>query len=323
MGLALSTTSAIFGIDRMEFSMKAFQTFLLAAIVLGSTACASNAVKHQAVPSAAGIQQPVPAMVVSTPPNAMPAPSLAAPHSQDAASTIGGDGGTVDVAATEASSKAEPESEATDTQVSVRDPWEGFNRKMHSFNNAADKFVLRPLAVGYKKITPEPIRAGVSRFFANLSMPATVVNQVLQGRPGDSAQSLGRFAVNTTIGIVGVFDPASHFGIPKRDGEDFGQTLATWGWRDSRYLVLPLLGPRTVRDAVGIVGDQPLSPISRLQDSGAATGLQLMEIVDVRTRMLPIDKFRSDALDDYIFVRDAWSQRRYSQIEQDLRSNRD
>ena len=133
------------------------------------------------------------------------------------------------------------------------------------------------------------------RSFANLRMPASAVDQVLQGRP----------------------DPASHFVIPKRDDEDFGQTLATWGWRDSRYLVLPL------RDAVGIVGDQPLSPIGHIQDSGTASGLQAMEIVDMRTRMLPIDEFRSDALDDYVFVRDAWSQRRNSQIRQDLRSNRD
>ncbi len=194
---------------------------------------------------------------------------------------------------------------------------------MHSFNNAADEFVLRPVAIGYKKITPESVQAGVSRFFANLSMPATMANQALQGRPSDAARSLGRFAVNTTIGIVGIFDPASHFGMPMRDDEDFGQTLATWGWRDSRYLVLPLLGPHTVRDALGIVGDQPLSPIAQIQDSGVASGLQALEIVDVRTRLLPLDQLRLDALDDYMFVRDAWIQRRNHQIQQDLRSDRD
>ena len=154
-------------------------------------------------------------------------------------------------------------------------------------------------------------------------MPVTVVNQALQGRPGDAARSLGRFAVNTTVGVVGVFDPASHFGMPARNDEDFGQTLATWGWRDSRYLVLPLLGPRTVRDALGIVGDQPLSPIAQIQDSGVASGLQALEIVDVRTQLLPMDNFRRDALDDYLLVRDAWVQRRNHQIQQDLRSNRD
>ena len=116
-----------------------------------------------------------------------------------------------------------------------------------------------------------------------------------------------------------MFDPASHFDMSPRSDEDFGQTLATWGWRDSRYLVLPLLGPRTMRDAVGIVGDQPLSPAGTIQDSGAASTFQLMELVDVRTRLLPIDKFRQDAIDDYIFVRDAWTQRRNHQIRKDLK----
>lgn len=302
--------------------MRAFQTLLLAAIVLATTACASNSVKHQAAPSAVGVQSPS-ATVVPTQPDAMPPRALATPLSQDAASTTGSSTGAAGIAATEDLSNAELDAEATDAQVLVRDPWEGFNRKMHSFNNAADNFVLRPLAVGYNKITPEPVQAGVSRFFANLRMPATAVNQALQGRPGDSAQSLGRFAVNTTIGIVGVFDPASDFGMPQRDGEDFGQTLATWGWRDSRYLVLPLLGPRTVRDTVGIVGDQPLSPVGHIQDSGTAAGLQVLEVVDLRTRMLPIDELRRNAFDDYTFVRDAWSQRRNNQIQKDFRSNRD
>lgn len=245
------------------------------------------------------------------------------PPYQDAASTTGIAAEAGDAAAAEDPNQAELDAEDIYAQKLVPDPWEGFNRKMHGFNNAADKFVLRPLAVGYKKITPEPVQAGVSRFFANLSMPVTVVNQALQGRPGDAARSLGRFAVNTTVGVVGVFDPASHFGMLSRDDEDFGQTLATWGWRDSRYLVLPLLGPRTVRDALGIVGDQPLSPIAQIQDSGVASGLQALEIVDVRTQLLPMDNFRRDALDDYLLVRDAWIQRRNHQIQQDLRSNRD
>jgi phospholipid-binding lipoprotein MlaA len=281
---------------------------MFAAMVLATTACASNAIKDQAA-SPAIEMPPASATVAASQPNVPPAP-----------------GTTVearDAAAAQKPNQAEQDAEGIYVQKLVPDPWEGFNRKMHGFNNAADKFVLRPLAVGYKKIAPEPVQAGVSRFFANLSMPVTVVNQALQGRPGDAATSLGRFAVNTTVGIVGVFDPASHFGMPKRDGEDFGQTLATWGWRDSRYLVLPLLGPRTVRDALGMVGDQPLSPIAQIQDGGVASGLQALEIVDVRTRLLPVDQFRRDALDDYLFVRDAWIQRRNHQIKQDSRSNGD
>lgn len=262
--------------------MNTFQACLLSAVVLTTTACASN---NAPLPPASSTTYgaPADAAVVAT-------PGVAGQNTRQ--STEAGE------------------------QPPVADPWEGFNRKMHTFNNTADRLVLRPLAVGYKAITPEPVRDGVSRFFANLGTPVTAANQALQGRPGDAAVSLGRFAVNTTIGVVGLFDPATRLGMPENGDEDFGQTLATWGWQDSRYLVLPLLGPRTVRDAVGIVGDQPFSPAANIQDSGTATTLQALELVDVRTQMLPIDKFRRDALDDYIFVRDAWSQRRNSQIRQ-------
>lgn len=208
--------------------------------------------------------------------------------------------------------------EPADPQAPVDDPWEGFNRHVHGFNNTADQLVFRPLAVGYDTVAPAPVKAGVSRFFANLGMPATAVNQALQGRPRHAAQSLGRFAVNFTVGIGGVFDPATHFGVPQHSPQDFGQTLATWGWSESRYLVLPLFGPRTLRDTVAIVGDQPLSPLGQVQSRVAAAGLQMMEVVDGRARMLPLDKFRRDAFDDYLLVRDAWAQRRKQQIQQEL-----
>ena len=208
--------------------------------------------------------------------------------------------------------------EPSDPQAPVDDPWEGFNRHVHDFNNTADQLVFRPLAVGYDTVAPAPVKAGVSRFFANLGMPATAVNQALQGRPRHAAQSLGRFAVNFTVGIGGVFDPATHFGVPQHAPQDFGQTLATWGWSESRYLVLPLFGPRTLRDTVAIVGDQPLSPLGQVQSRVAAAGLQMMEVVDGRARMLPLDKFRRDAFDDYLLVRDAWAQRRKQQIQQEL-----
>ena len=208
--------------------------------------------------------------------------------------------------------------EPADPQAPVDDPWEGFNRHVHGFNNTADQLVFRPLAVGYDTVAPAPVKAGVSRFFANLGMPATAVNQALQGRPRHAAQSLGRFAVNFTVGIGGVFDPATHFGVPQHSPQDFGQTLATWGWSESRYLVLPLFGPRTLRDTVAIVGDQPLSPLGQVQSRVAAAGLQMMEVVDGRARMLPLDKFRRDAFDDYLLVRDAWAQRRKQPIQQEL-----
>lgn len=219
--------------------------------------------------------------------------------------------------------QAAPDAGDIHEEEPVSDPWESFNRRMHGFNNAADKLVLRPMAVGYRKIAPETVRSAISRFLANLGMPVTVVNQVLQGRPGDAARSLGRFTVNTTCGVAGIFDPASGLGMPDSDAEDFGQTLGTWGWRDSRYLVLPLLGPRTVRDALGMAVDRPLSPITQIPDGGVASGLQAIEMVDARTRLLPMDQFRRDAFDDYSFVRSAWLQRRHHQIRQDGRSDRD
>jgi len=264
--------------------MNALQNLLLTAIVLASTACASHSGKQHVA---------LPVSETSSVANAMsPDPEAA-----------DGDPADLDV-------------KAADEHDGVRDPWEGFNRKIHGFNNAADRLVLRPLAVGYNTITPAPVQAGVSRFFANLRIPVTAMNQALQGRPRHAAQSLGRLVVNTTVGIGGLFDPASSFGMARRHDEDFGQTLAIWGWRSSRFLVVPLLGPRTLRDAVAIAGDEPLSPIGQIQDNGTSNGLLLLQTVDGRAQMLPLDKFRREALDDYLFVRDAWAQRRSHQIRQ-------
>lgn len=294
-------------------------TLLLATIVLVTTGCASNAVKHQAAATTADVQ---PSTAIAAQPD-VPAPAVAMALPPDASSTAGVPAEAGDAAVSDEITQAELDAEALYADAVVRDPWEGFNRKMHGFNNVADRFVFRPVAVGYKKITPEPVRAGVSRFFANLGMPVTAVNQALQGRPGDAGKSLGRFVVNTTVGIVGVFDPASRLGIPDRGEEDFGQTLGAWGWRDSRYLVLPLLGPGTIRDTVGFVGDMPLSPTEHINDTRTTNSLFVLGIADTRAEMLPLDDIRRDALDDYLFVRDAWVQRRNHQIKKDLRSDRE
>jgi phospholipid-binding lipoprotein MlaA len=316
--------------------MKTIQSLMLAAIVLGTSACASNAVKQQpatelnAAPSTSGTLVAVPAPPSTTAPLSAQDTGVADQDSTVNRAIGGANISPADTSAQasaasantpEAITQAEPDAEALHVQPPVRDPWEGFNRKMHGFNNVLDRFVFRPAAVGYDTIVPDPVQSGVSRFFSNLRLPVTAVNQALQGRPGQAGQSLGRFVVNSTAGIAGVFDPATHIGLPKRDGEDFGQTLATWGWSDSRYLVLPLLGPRTVRDTVAIIGDQPLSPVGQIDKSGIADKLQIMQMVDGRARMLPLDKFRKDALDDYTFVRDAWAQRRDRQIEQDVSRN--
>ena len=270
--------------------MKTSRILLLALIAITSGGCASHAVTHRDDPMAATSQDVFAGRSV---PAAQP------------------------VALTEERNRSDQDDDARAARPIVPDPWERFNRKVHGFNNVADECVLRPIATGYDKIMPAPVKASVSRFFVNLGMPVTAANQALQGRPGDAVQSLGRFALNTTVGIAGVFDPASRIGMPLHDDEDFGQTLATWGWRDSRYVVVPLLGPRTLRDTVAIVGDQPLAPIGQIQDSGVAGGLQLLEVVDGRVGMLPFDTLRREAIDDYLFVRAAWVQRRKRKIGQE------
>jgi phospholipid-binding lipoprotein MlaA len=193
------------------------------------------------------------------------------------------------------------------------DPWEGFNRGVHRFNNAVDRTVARPLALGYVAVVPRPVRLGVSNFFNNLGQPLSAVNALLQGKPGQAGQSLARFVMNSTLGIGGIFDPASGAKLANRS-EDFGQTLGVWGWRRSRYVELPLFGPRTVRDVFGLIGDAPLSPIRQIGDDQARVFLQGLQLVDVRTQLLSIDSLREGAVDEYALYRDSWLQRRNYQI---------
>ncbi|QCO66666.1 VacJ family lipoprotein [Luteimonas yindakuii] len=193
------------------------------------------------------------------------------------------------------------------------DPWEPFNRRMHRVNDAIDRTVARPLATAYMKVVPRPMRLGVSNFFNNLGQPVSAVNALLQGKPVQAGQALGRFVVNATLGIGGIFDPASDAEIPFRS-EDFGQTLGVWGWQNSRYLELPLFGPRTLRDAFGIVGDAPLSPTRQLNDDQTRWALQGLQLVDLRTQLFVVDRMREGAADDYALIRDAWMQRRQYQI---------
>ncbi|RNF83902.1 VacJ family lipoprotein [Lysobacter psychrotolerans] len=193
------------------------------------------------------------------------------------------------------------------------DPWERYNRRMHRINNAVDRRVARPLARAYVRVVPRPIRLGVGNFFNNLGQPVSAVNALLQGRPKQAAQSLGRFALNSTLGIGGIFDPASDAQLPNKS-EDFGQTLGVWGWKRSRYVELPLFGPRTLRDSLGMFGDAPLSPLRQVEADRIRIPLQGVQLVDVRAQLLSTDSLREGAEDDYSLVRDAWSQRRAYQI---------
>jgi phospholipid-binding lipoprotein MlaA len=201
---------------------------------------------------------------------------------------------------------------------SVPDPWEPFNRRVHRFNAVIDRAVARPVANAYVVVVPAPVRSVVSNFFDNLGQPATAVNALLQGRVRHSAEALGRFLLNSTVGVAGLFDPAARLKMPERE-EDFGQTLANWGWRRSRYLELPLFGPSTVRDAIGRVGDFSLQPLARIEPDKIRIGLQALGLADGRARLMNLDSLREAAQDDYLLVRDSWAQRRDFQIRKDAK----
>jgi phospholipid-binding lipoprotein MlaA len=143
---------------------------------------------------------------------------------------------------------------ADDQQILVNDPWEGFNRSMYKFNYNFDKYVFLPVVNTYEFILPTVAQTGVSNFFNNVNELRTFYNSLLQAKGKKSMTTLGRFATNTTIGILGLFDPATSFGM-KRQNEDFGQTLGVWGVPTGPYLVVPVLGPGTVRSTTGFVVD--------------------------------------------------------------------
>ncbi len=189
------------------------------------------------------------------------------------------------------------------------DPWEHFNRKMFGFNQTMDKIAIRPAAKTYRKLTTAGIRRIVSDFFANLRMPVTIVNDVLQAKPKEALVSTGRFLVNTTVGVLGLFDPASKMGL-EYDPEDFGITLAKWGVPEGPYLVLPLIGPTTVRDVVRYPADGAIDPLSRYGREQHDYWPTLVFLVSLRARRLDTDSLLDTAYDPYLFARDAYRQYR-------------
>jgi len=202
------------------------------------------------------------------------------------------------------------------------DPWEPMNRRVHAFNTAIDHGFMRPLARAYVKVLPSPVRTGVSNFFDNLAAPLAFGNLLLQGRPRESVETLGRFLVNTVVGLGGLFDPATKALKMHRHGADFGRTLARWGWHESRYLELPFLGPRTVRDAVGAVGDISMAPMTYVEHDRTRLSLEALWLIDVRSGLLSLDDLRETAPDEYVLTRDAWLARRRYLVGAD-RSARD
>ncbi|MBI2383929.1 MAG: VacJ family lipoprotein [Gammaproteobacteria bacterium] len=192
------------------------------------------------------------------------------------------------------------------------DPLEPVNRAVYSFNNQVDRYVARPVAKGYQEALPPFVRSGVGNFFGNLFYPTVIVNDLLQLKFEQGAQDLARFTLNTTVGLGGLFDPATAAGLPAHD-EDFGQTFGHWGAGEGWYLMLPLLGPSDNRDLLGSVGDGYASPLYYV-NGDTAVPLGVLNAVDQRARLLGADKVVERQFDPYIFVRTIYLQRRQNLV---------
>ena len=190
-----------------------------------------------------------------------------------------------------------------------RDPWESYNRKIHAFNMGLDKAIFRPVAQGYDYIMPDAPQRGVRNFFRNLAYPVTFLNLILQGKFTDALTATGRFVVNSTVGLLGFFDIASKEGIPAYN-EDMGQTLATWGWSNSRYLVMPLFGPFTARDFLGRGFYGYFHPVSYAAREHNNYVPMVVDLITLRASLLPFDEDIKNAHDPYTLIRDAYLQRR-------------
>lgn len=206
---------------------------------------------------------------------------------------------------------------ASGPHANPRDPFEPLNRSVMQFNEGVDAIALRPLAAAYREFLPPLVRTGVSNFFTNLTDPWSAVNSALQFKFGDAAENIFRFAVNTVFGFAGILDLASEMNV-ERHKEDFGQTLGRWGIPAGPYLVLPLLGPSTVRDTAALSLDLKADPVHWVEPWDARYSLYVLRAVDVRSNLLRAGSVLDEAaLDKYTFFRDAHLQRRRANIFDD------
>lgn len=187
------------------------------------------------------------------------------------------------------------------------DPWEKLNRPIFKFNDTLDRWTLKPIATGYRKITPEPVRRGVHNVFLNIGEVRNFTNNVLQAKFHDASIDTARFMFNTTFGVLGVFDVATPMGL-QRNHEDFGQTLGKWGIVSGPYVVLPLFGPSSVRDTVGMVPDYFTTPYPYISNHKYGWMLVGVQAVDLRSELLPAENLIIG--DRYVFIRNAYLQNR-------------
>ena len=200
--------------------------------------------------------------------------------------------------------------------TSPNDPFEGYNRIVYAFNQDIDHLALRPAAKVYKAITPTPLQKGVTNVFANLGELTTLPNDLLQGNIKYAMLDFWRFAVNSTVGIGGLFDVASRMGMPKHV-ETFGLTLAKWrGGKSSAYFVLPLMGPSTIQNTIGTTVDTFTQPWVYIDDDTIRYSSLGLHVVNTRARFLDTDKLVDTAFDPYAFVRDAYMQKTNQAIQQ-------
>ncbi len=194
------------------------------------------------------------------------------------------------------------------------DPFEEVNRSIYEFNQALDENIFEPIARTYKDSAPQVVQNRVSDFSDNLNDMITLGNEVLQFEVSDSINTFGRVVVNTTIGLLGLFDVASEIGI-QRTKEDFGQTLAVWGAPEGPYVVLPILGPSTLRDTAGVLGDAKLNTelLDEL-DSDTVLALTLVRALDARTKLLPVTDLLKNSDDPYTTARSSYLQRRQFEV---------
>jgi phospholipid-binding lipoprotein MlaA len=204
---------------------------------------------------------------------------------------------------------------ATTLAINPIDPWERLNRRVYAFNDAVDSAVLRPVAEGYVNVVPSPVRRAVGNFFGNFGDAWSAVNHLLQGQLESAMVSIVRFGTNTSLGLGGLIDIAGEAGVDRRRA-DFGQTLGVWGVPSGPYMVLPVFGPSTVRETAAFVPDRAVGPTLLVDGAGAQAAVTSLGVVDTRATLLPATRMLdSIALDKYVFVRDAYLQRRQNAID--------
>jgi len=207
-------------------------------------------------------------------------------------------------------------SEGTPEQEVVRaasDPWEPLNRGMYAFNDTLDRFTMKPIARGYRAVLPAFVRRGVTNFSQNLLRPGSSLNNFLQGKPGPGFSELGRFIINSTLGIGGLIDVATAQGMAVYD-EDFGQTLAVWGLPEGPFLFIPVLGPNTILDAVSIPVDFRSDLLIHYDNASVRDKIYGLRVIDLRARLLTADILLEDSKDPYLTLRESYLQNRRFQI---------